>query len=72
MTAMLDAAIKALQKEESDASVLMSQKEALRQRIMSTAMNRDAGLSDQISDTRSNYGYGNSGGAFGGGSTAGW
>lgn len=48
-----DAAIKALQKEESDVSVLMAQKMALIKRIEESAMNRDAGQPDTISDTRS-------------------
>lgn len=50
---IVDAAIKALRKEESDTSVLMQEKEALRMRIQSSAMNRDAGQPDTISDTRS-------------------
>lgn len=49
---IVDAAIKALNKEESDVQVLMADKEALRQRIMSSASNRDAGQPDTISDTR--------------------
>lgn len=48
-----DAAIKALQKEESDVSVLMAQKMALKQRIEESAMNRDVGQADTISNTRS-------------------
>lgn len=47
-----DAAIKALQKEESDVSVLMTQKMALKQRIEDSAMNRDVGQPDTISPTR--------------------
>lgn len=58
-----DAAIKALQKEESDVSVLMAQKMALRQRIEESAMNRDAGQPDTISDVRGNAGLV---GAYGG------
>lgn len=49
---IVDAAIKALQKEESDVSVLMAQKQALIDRIQSSAMNRDAGEPDTISNTR--------------------
>lgn len=57
---IVDAAIKALQKEESDVSVLMAQKEALKVRINASANNRDAGRPDTISDTRSGrYGSGN-------------
>lgn len=47
---IVDAAIKALNKEESDVSVLMAQKEALRQRIIAMAQNRDAGESESVSD----------------------
>lgn len=68
---IVDAAIRALQKEESDVSVLMAQKMALKQRIEEAAQNRDIGQPDTISDARtrserwgSNYlGYD---GSFGG------
>ena len=50
---IVDAAIKAMQKEESDVSVLAAQKMALIKRIEETAMNRDVGQPDTISDTRS-------------------
>lgn len=69
---IVDAAIKALQKEESDPSVLLLQKQALLDRINSSAMNRDAGQPDTISATRrwgdTNGGYGGPGfdGSFGG------
>lgn len=49
---IVDAAIKALQKEESDVRTLMIQKQALIKRIEAAAMNRDAGMADTISDTR--------------------
>lgn len=49
-----DVAIKILQKEESDVSVLMAQKMALKQRIDESAMNKDAGRPDTISDVRGN------------------
>lgn len=49
---VLDAAIRALMKEESDISSLMMQKQALIKRIEESAMNRDAGQPDTISDTR--------------------
>ncbi len=49
-----DAAIKALQKEESDVSVLMAQKESLKRRILGAAKNRDAGSPRTISDVRRN------------------
>lgn len=47
-----DAAIKALQKEESDVSVLMAEKAALIDRINASSQNRDAGQPDTISNTR--------------------
>lgn len=63
---IVDAAIKALQKEESDVSVLMAEKQMLKQRIEESAMNRDAGQPDTISNTRSwgqrSGGYGSPGG----------
>ena len=49
---IVDAAIKALQKEESDVSVLAMQKQALMKRIEAASMNRDAGRPDTISDVR--------------------
>lgn len=47
-----DAAIKALQKEESDVTLLMAQKQMLQKRIEETAMNRDVGQPDTVSDVR--------------------
>lgn len=58
---IVDAAIKALQKEESDVSVLVAQKQALLDRIQSMAMNRDAGEPDTISNTRGHGLFGGSG-----------
>ena len=49
---IVDAAIKALQKEESDVTILMAQKGALIKRIEESAMNRDAGQADTISNVR--------------------
>lgn len=49
----VDAAIKALTKEESDTAALMAQKQMLIDRINSSGMNRDIGQPDTISDTRS-------------------
>jgi hypothetical protein len=46
---VVDAAKKALQKEESDVSVLMADKESLRQRILAMASNRDTNP-DRIAD----------------------
>lgn len=47
---VVDAAIKMLQKEESDVSVLMAQKEALRQRVIAMAANRDANEPASVTD----------------------
>lgn len=47
---VVDAAIKALVKEESDVSVLAAQKEALRLRIIDMAQNRDVGEPESVSD----------------------
>jgi hypothetical protein len=55
---IVDAAIKALQKEESDVSVLAAQKEMLKMRIEESSINRDVGQPDTISDTR-NWAQGN-------------
>lgn len=49
---VVDAAIKALMKEESDTSALMMRKQALMVRIEEAAENRDAGMPDTISDSR--------------------
>lgn len=49
---IVDAAIKAMQKEESDVSVLMAQKQALMTRITAAANNRDAGEPEVASDLR--------------------
>lgn len=47
---IVDVAIKMLQKEESDTSVLLEQKKALKRRIEEAAQNRDAGKSESVSD----------------------
>lgn len=47
---IVDAAIKMMQKEESDVTVLMTQKMALIKRITDKAANRDAGQAPTISD----------------------
>lgn len=49
---IVDAAIKALQKEESDVTVLLAEKAALKQRIEESANNRDASEPDTITRTR--------------------
>lgn len=56
---IVDAAIKAMQKEESDVTVLMAQKQALKLRIEAMAANRDAGMPEQASDLRGLSGYAN-------------
>lgn len=69
---IVDAAIKALNKEESDSTALMNEKLMLQKRIEGSATNRDAGQPDTVSDTRSWSerwgGFGNAGG----GPTAGY
>jgi hypothetical protein len=47
---IVDAAIKMLNKEESDVSVLMAQKADLKRRIEESSKNRDAGEPESISD----------------------
>lgn len=69
---IIDAAIKALQKEESDVSVLMAQKQAMLDRIQTTAMNRDIGQPDTVSDTRSRSEAWGSYGPDGDGGFGGW
>lgn len=48
-----DAAMKCLQKEESDVSVLMAEKQALKLRIEAMAENRDAGPPPKVVDNQS-------------------
>lgn len=47
---IVDAAIKMLQKEESDVSVLFAQKQALQKRIEEASQNRDAGEPESVAD----------------------
>lgn len=49
---VVDAAIKCLQKEETDVSVLEMQKQALKQRILEEAASRDAGQPKQVQMVR--------------------
>lgn len=49
---VIDAAIKALQKEESDCSVLLAQKAAIIARLEAEAENRDAGSPQRVADVR--------------------
>ena len=65
-----DVAIKILQKEESDVSVLMAQKAALKLRIEQSTNNKDIGRPDTISDTRGQN-FWNQNGNFNG-SSGGW
>ena len=62
-----DAAIKALQKEESDTTVLQYQKAALIKRIEAAAENRDAGSPATIADVQWTNGTWPFGNGFGGG-----
>lgn len=55
---VIDAAIKALQKEESDVSALMAQKTAIIQRIEAEAENRDAGSPARVGNSRNVNGWG--------------
>lgn len=55
----------ALDKEESDSSMLTQELLFLKSRIEESASNRDAGMPDTISNARANNGYGGNG--FGGG-----
>lgn len=47
---VIDAAIKAKEKEESDVSALMAEKEAMRQRVLAMSSNRDAAGSTRVAD----------------------
>lgn len=72
---IVDAAIKALLKEESfdQANALMAVKAGLLERINTTAANRDVGQPNTISDTRTSTGFFNGNGFAGNGSgQAGW
>ncbi len=72
---IVDAAIKALIKEESfdQANVLAARKSELLLRIETTAANRDVGQPNTISDTRGNTGFYDGGGFGGNGSgMGGW
>lgn len=53
---VVDTAIKMLQKEESDVSVLMAQKDRLKRRLEEMANNRDAGSPESITDIYGDYG----------------
>jgi hypothetical protein len=68
---IVDAAIRAMQKQDNDVSVLAGQKMMLIKRIEESAMARDAGQPSRISATRfddvgAGYGFPNGDGAYGG------
>lgn len=67
---VVDAAIKAMQKEESDVSVLLAQKGALVQRIESAAQNRDAANPATVADVQFTSGAWPYNAGFGGGGWA--
>lgn len=67
---LVDAAIKAKQKQDLDYSGLSAQKAALMERIEGSAINRDAGQPDRIARTRNALGY--APGMNGGGGMEGW
>lgn len=69
---IIDAAIKAMQKEESDVTILAAEKMMMIKRIEETAMNRDAGRPDTIMDVRSNVLIGNGSGYGGNGPIGGY
>lgn len=71
---IVDAAIKALLKEESyeQVAALQNIKNAILERIETTAANRDAGIPNTVSDTRTTTGFGDQGGFSGNGFGAGW
>jgi len=55
---IVDAAIKMMQKEESDVSVLLAQKAQLQRRIKEMTENRDIGSPDRITDVQYNPYFG--------------
>ena len=63
-----DVCIKALAKEESDVSIFMAQKQALMQRIIEAAENRNVGEPELVSDSRRrNFAWGDPGDVGSGG-----
>lgn len=64
---IIDAAIKMMQKEESDVSVLFGQKSALVARIQRNYVNRDAGSPKTVTNVHRNGGWYGWGGGNGGG-----
>lgn len=55
---IVDAAIKIMQKEESDVTTLLIQKDALKERIESASQNRDAGEPESVSDITAGSDFG--------------
>jgi len=64
---VVDVAIKALAKEESDPSVMMARKMALLKRIEEASENRDVGSPATVADVRDDFGRGGSWGPWSGG-----
>jgi hypothetical protein len=64
---IIDAAIKAMQKEESDCSVLMAQKAEMLEQIEAAAANRDVGEPECVSDSRTRNFAWSDDGQYGGG-----
>lgn len=62
----------ALDKEESDTGKLDAELLFLKERIENSAMNRDVGSPDTISDVRSDYGMNGGRGGYGGPTGVGW
>lgn len=69
---IVDAAIKAVMKEESDPTALYMQKKDLIKRIEESSMNRDMSQPSTISDTRSSQRWGRGTGPNGNGPSGGW
>jgi len=67
---VIDAAIKAMQKEESDVTVLLMQKEVIKKRIEAMASNRDQGMAEGVTDVRG--GFSGAWGTFGNGPSGGF
>ena len=64
---IIDAAIKAMQKEESDCSLLMAQRASIIKDIEDTAANRDIGEPETVSDSRTRNFAWSDDGQYGGG-----
>ena len=62
--ATLDAGVQMLNKEESDASAQITEREILRQRLVGMADDRDAAMPARVNDVRRGQGYGYHGGIY--------